>query len=158
MSLARQQIGDQPERRRVFGGSFAAICPLLPQKAWLQGSLLIVERGGEVRQCDLATATRIKLRSVPPFINLSFEVLSAYPEPKSAPTRLVLTGPDWSTLTAQQARQLAQIIGSRTHDRKAADKIVWYLRDLAAREDFRTQPIDWSFRTDPEGLRKRQGG
>lgn len=158
MSLARQQIGDQPEPRRVFGGSSAAICPLLPQQAWLQGTLLIVERDGEVRQCDLATAARIKVRSVPPFINLSFEVLSAYPEPKSAPTRLVLTGPDWSTLTAQQARKLAQIIGSRSHDKKAADKIVWYLRGLAAREDFRTKPTHWSFRTDPEGLRKRQSG
>lgn len=117
MSLVRQQIGGQPEPRRVFGGSFAAICPLLPQQAWLQGSVLIVERDGEVRQCDLATAARIKVRSVLPFINLSFEVLSAYPEPKSAPTRLVLMGPGWSTLTGQQARQLAQIVGSRTHDR-----------------------------------------
>ncbi len=158
MSPVRQQIGDQPEPRRVFGGSIAAICPLLPQQAWLQGSLLIVERDGEVRQCDLVTAARIKVRSVPPFINLSFEILSAYPEPKNAPTRLVLMGPGWSTLTGQQARQLAQIVGSRTHDRKAADKIVWYLRDLAAREDFRTQPIDWSFRTDPERVRKGQGG
>lgn len=158
MSLGRQSIGDQPEPRRLFGGSFAAICPLLPQQAWLQGSRLIVERGQEVRQCDLATAARIKVRTIPPFINLSFEILSAYPEPKSTPTRLVLAGPDWSTLTGQQARQLAQIIDSRRHDRRAADKIVWYLRGVAAREDFRTQPIDWSFRTDPKGQQKWQGG
>jgi hypothetical protein len=158
MSLVRQQIGGQPEPRRLFGGSFTAICPLLPQQAWLEGSLLIVERGGKVSQCDLVAAARIKVRSVPPLINLSCEVLSAYPEPTSIPTRLVLAGPDWYTLTAQQGRQLAQIIGSRTHDKKAADKVVRYLRDLAAREAFRTQPIDWSFRTDPEGLRKRQGG
>jgi hypothetical protein len=70
----------------------------------------------------------------------------------------VLAGPDWYTLTAQQARQLTQIIGSRTHNKKDADKVVRYLRDLAARQDFRTQPIDWSLRTEPEGLRKRQGG
>jgi hypothetical protein len=41
MSLVRQQIGGQPEPRRVFGGSLTAICPLLPQQACLEGSLLI---------------------------------------------------------------------------------------------------------------------
>lgn len=158
MGLVRQPIGDQPEPRGVFGGNFTVICPLLPQQAWLEGSLLIVERGGEVSQCDLATAARIIIRIAPPLIARACRVLSAYPEPNSTPTRLVIAGPDWYTLTAQQARQLAQIIGSRTHDKKAADKVVRYLRDLAAREDFRTQPIDWSFRTDPEGVQKRQGG
>jgi len=54
--------------------------PLLPQQAWLQGSLPIVERVQKVSQCDLATAALIKIRSVKPFLSgmgWSFEVLHA---------------------------------------------------------------------------------
>jgi hypothetical protein len=58
--------------------------------------VLTVQDRHEVRRFDLATASKIALRSVPPLISWSFLVLHAYQEAGSRPVRLVLEGPDWS--------------------------------------------------------------
>jgi len=132
--------------------------PLLPQQAWLQGSLLIVERGQEVSQCDLATAAFISIRSSKPFLSgfgWVFEVLHAWQAPDNAPTRLVLAGPDWFLLTGDEYRRLARILSSRADTDRKISKVVRRLQECAAYEDFRSQPPDWSFRTDPGGTRKR---
>jgi len=137
--------------------AYPHLYPLLPQQAWLQGSLLIVERSQKVSQCDLATAARIKIRSVKPFLSglgWLFEVLDAYQALDSAPTRLVLTGPDWYLLTGAEYRQLAQILGSRADTDRKINRLIRRLQNYAAYEDFRSQPPDWSFRTDPRGTRK----
>jgi len=56
-----------------------------------------------------------------------------------------------------QFRRLAQIIGTR-HD--AGDRpvrgIIRRLNKMADDQDARSQPLDWSFRTDPQELRKNE--
>jgi hypothetical protein len=160
--VPREPIANRPEPRRVFGGppwsKRSHFYPLLPQQAWLQGSLLIVERFQEVSQCDLATAALIKIRAVKPLlsgIGWVFGVLHACQALDSAPTRLVLTGPDWYLLTGDEYRRLAQILSSRADADGKIGKVIQSLRDYGAYEDFRSQPPDWSFRTDPGATRKR---
>jgi hypothetical protein len=69
VTVPREPIANQREPGRVFGRPprfmRPHLYPLLPQQAWLQGSRLIVERFQEVSQCDLATAARVKICSVP---------------------------------------------------------------------------------------------
>ena len=81
----------------------------------------------------------------------------AYQDDRSTPARLVLAGPDWYLLTGPQFRRLAEIIGAR-HD--AGDRpvrgIVRRLNTMAHDQDARSQTLDWSFRTDPQGLRKNE--
>jgi hypothetical protein len=87
-----------------------------------------------------------------------FDVLYAYQDDRSTPARLVLAGPGWYLLTGKQFRRLAEIIGAR-HD--ANDRpvrgIVRRLNRMADAQNIRSQPLDWSFRTDPQGLRKKLG-
>jgi hypothetical protein len=170
-------IGGEPESSRLFG--FSPAYPFLPQRAWLEGSVLTVERnvlpvwgslltaeGGlltiegkrDVRQCDLGSASKIALRQVPPLFSWSVLVLYAWQEPGSPPVRLVLAGPGWVLLTAAHLRMLAQVIGSRPgQPGRKISNVVRHLRDLAACQDLRTQPIDWSFRTDPKGHHRSSG-
>ena len=60
-----------------------------------------------------------------------------------------LCGPGWYLLTGNQLRRLAEIIAAR-HD--AIDRpvrgIVRRLNRMADAQDIRSQPLDWSFRTD----------
>ena len=63
----------------------------------------------------------------------------------------MLTGPDWYLLTGEEYRRLAQILSSRADTDRKIDKVIRRLRDYGAYEDFRSQPPDWSFRTDPGG-------
>jgi hypothetical protein len=130
--------------------------PFQPQRAWLEGSVLAVEYKGEVRRCDLLSASEIELMWTP--VNgtyWSFRSLLAYQEPDAEPVRLVVQGPSWVPLTAAQLRMLAQIIDSRPGEpERRIRKIVRYLRQLADSEDLRTN-WDWSFRTDPQGRRTR---
>lgn len=160
MTVPRAQIASRPEPRRprLPGFMHTHLHPLLPQQAWLQGSLLIVERLQEVSQCDLATAARIKIRSVKPVLSgmgWVFEVLYAYQEIDSVPTRLVLTGPDWYLLSGDEYRQLARILSSRADTGRKINRVIRCLHDCGAYEDFRSQPPDWSSRTDPRGTRER---
>jgi hypothetical protein len=162
VSVPREPIAGQPEPGRVFGRSNRFmpryLYPLLPQRAWLQGSVLIVERCQEVSQCDLANAALVKIRSVKPLlsgIGWSFDVLHACQTLDGAPTRMVLTGPDWYLLTGDEYRRLAHILSTRADADGKIDKVIRSLRDYGAYEDFRSQPPDWSFRTDPSGTRKR---
>src|SRR5262249_11689209 len=50
MGLDYEQPGLSPPRTR-------GARRWLPQRAWLDGAVLVVERGGAVRQCDLAAAS-----------------------------------------------------------------------------------------------------
>lgn len=162
MTVRREPIANQPEPGRVFGRlprfMRPHMYPLLPQQAWLQGSLLVVGRRQGVSQCDLATAAFISIRTAKPLLSgfgWGFEILHARQAPDSAPTRLVLTGPDWYLLTGDEYRRIAQILSSRPETDGKIDKVIRRLRDCGAREDFRSRPPDWSFRTDPGGTRKR---
>lgn len=148
----RVPIGGQPEPRRLFGMHPPFLYPFLPQRAWLEGSVLTVEYKQAVRRCDIALASKIALRRVWTIGgNWSFLVLYAYQEPASEPVRLVVQGPDWVLLTAEHLRMLAQVIDSRPGEPgKKIKKIVSRLRGLADYEDLRTRPIDWSFRTGPQ--------
>jgi hypothetical protein len=160
VTVPRELIAGQPEPGRVFGRAprfmRPYLYPFLPQQAWLQGRLLIVERFQEVSQCDLATAALTEIRSVKPVLSgfgWSFDVLHACQTLDSAPTRLVLTGPDWYLLTGDEYRRLAQILSSRTDTDRKIGKVIRRLQDYGTSEDFRSQPTDWSFRTDPSGTR-----
>lgn len=155
----REPIGGLPGRRQ--GRFDAPFYPFQPQQAWLQGSVLIVEFNGESASCDLVTAARIRIRGRPvPVFNRGwvFDVLFAYQDDASTPARLVLAGPGWYLLTGNQFRRLAEII--RTRD-DAGDRplrgIVRRLNNMADDQDARSQTWDWSFRTDPEGLRNNEG-
>jgi hypothetical protein len=154
----REPIGGLPGRRQ--GRFEAPLYPFQPQQAWLQGTVLIVDFNHESAECDLVTAARIRIRGRPlPVFNGGwvFDVLYAYQDDRSTPARLVLAGPGWYLLTGKQFRRLAEIIGAR-HD--ASDRpmrrIIRRLNRMADEQDFRSQPLDWSFRTDPQGLRKKQ--
>jgi hypothetical protein len=154
----REPIGGLPGRRQ---GRFGApLRPFQPQQAWLQGTVLIVEFNHESYQCDLITAARIRMRGRPvPVFNggWAFDVLSAYQDEKSTPARLVLAGPGWYLLTGMQFRRLAEIIGARHDARERPVRgIVRRLIRMADEQDIRSQPPDWSFRTDPPGLRQKK--
>jgi hypothetical protein len=143
----------------MFGRGPRFLRPFLPQRAWLQGSVLTVDDGQGARQCDLDSASKIALRSVPPIGTWSFLVLYAWPEPGSTPVRLVLDGPGWLLLTGDHLRMLARVIGSRPGTPSSKiNKIVRHLNDLAAYDDLHSQPIDWSFRTNPQGRDRPAGG
>jgi len=158
MISPREPIGGLPGRRQ---GRFGApLYPFQPQQAWLQGTVLIVEFNHESAACDLVTAARIRIRRRPlPVFNRGwvFDVLYAYQDDRSTPARLVLAGPGWYLLTGKHFRRLAEVISAR-HD--ASDRmvrgIVRRLNGKADAQDIRSQPLDWSFRTDPQGLRKQQ--
>jgi hypothetical protein len=154
----REPIGGLPGRRQ--GRYEAALYPFQPQQAWLQGTVLIVDFNHESAECDLVTAARIRIRGRPlPVFNRGwvFDVLFAYQDDRSTPARLVLAGPGWYLLTGNQFRRLAEIVGARpdASDRPVR-RIVRRLNAMAGDQDIRSQPLDWGFRTDPQGLRKKQ--
>jgi len=155
----REPIGGLPGRRQ--GRFDAPLYPFQPQQAWLHGTVLIVEFNHESAECDLVTAARIRIRGRPlPVFNRGwmFDVLYACQDDRSTPARLVLAGPGWYLLTGKQFRRLAEIIGARPD---ASDRtvrgIVRRLNRMADAQDISSQSLDWSFRTDPQGLRKKQG-
>ena len=57
-------------------------------------------------------------------------------------------------LSGDEYRQLAQILRSRGDADKKINRVIGRLQDYGAYEDFRSQPPDWSFRTDPRGTRE----
>ncbi len=147
----------------VFCLAAAALCwtafrvrhHVLPQRAWLTGSILTVGEPGPPRHCDLASAAAIKLTrrsagfggyDLPP-------VLYACQGAGSPPVRVVLRGPDLRPLPAAQLRLLAQAIeahrGPLGPERAGAAQ---QLRNLAARQEAGDPPAvaaDWSHRTGP---------
>jgi hypothetical protein len=158
MTGERMPIGGQEGPARILAGGPKIFCSFLPQQAWLEGSILTVESGQDIRRCDLASASRIAIRSVPRFTSWSFLALYAYQAPGSPPVRLVLEGPRWVLLTAAQLRALAAVISSRSGELGGKTRrVVRRLGELAAYVDLRTKPIDWSFRTDPRGQRQPGG-
>jgi hypothetical protein len=162
----------------IFGALFARfVYDFHPRRAWLEGTVLTVEGprdlrqylslkawlkddagiidGGAVdlRRCDLASASVIKLRrTLPPMARGygSVPVLYARQEPDSLPARLLLRRPDLLPFPADHLRMLAHAIDSRPapHDKKTR-KVIQRLQAMAEP----AEPIDmgWSFRTDPRG-------
>jgi hypothetical protein len=129
----------------------------LPQRAWLDGSVLIVERGGRQRECDLATAKMIKLSSTMPPLDRGYPhavpVLLARQDHGHGQVRLVLRGDDLRIVSADQLLLLAEAIQSGPSPAPHAPKVCRRLRKLADKQ----QPLptlDWSFRTDPHGTRR----
>jgi hypothetical protein len=122
--------------------------------------VLIVDLNHESAECDLVTAVRIRIRGRPlPVFNRGcvFDVLYAYQGSGSTPARLVLAGPGWYPLTGMQFRRLAEIIGARQDaSERTGRAIIRRLNRMAAAQDIRSQPLDWSFRTDPLGQGKTQ--
>jgi hypothetical protein len=153
---SREPIGGLPGRRQ--GRLDAPLYPFQPRQAWLNGTVLIVEFNHRSAECDLVTAARIRGRPLPVFNRgWMFDVLYAYQDDNSTPARLVLAGPGWYLLTGKQFRRLAEIIGARPD---ASDRtvrgIVRRLNRMADAQDVRSQPLDWSFRSDPRGVRQQK--
>ena len=122
----------------------------LPQRAWLDGTVLVVERGHAVRQCDLAAASEVTLRAG----RLDgFLVLRAYQGASEDPSislairfqrrQQLLIRPDGLRLLAEA---IAAGPGSPAH-------VARELRGLADAEDRRHPPRDWSLRASPHGWR-----
>jgi hypothetical protein len=157
----RIQIGGQPEPARTFGRvRFPFLYPHLPQRAFLDGSVLTVEdKRAHTRQCDLVTATEITLKTAYTIgWGWSFRILYSRQAPGTPPARLVLEGPDWFLVSAQHLRLLAQIISSRPGDPgQKIRKVVPRLRDMARYQDYQNRPVDWSFRTDPKRRNQSSG-
>lgn len=129
----------------------------VPQRAWLDGSVLAVERWDKPRQCDLASAEIIKLsRTMPPpdrgYPHI-VPVLLARQHEDHRLVRLVLRGDDLRTVPGEQLLRLADAIESGPSLAPQAPKVCRRLRMLADKQ----QPLpalDWSFRTDPDGTRR----
>jgi hypothetical protein len=157
----RIQIGGQPEPARVFGRvRLPFLYPHLPQRAALEGSALIVEdRRGQVRQCDLGSAAEITLKTAYTIgRGWSFRILYCRQAPGTPPVRLVLEGPDWFLVSAQHLRLLAQIISSRPGGlSQKIRKVAQRLRDMASDQEYQNRPVDWSFRADPKGRNQSSG-
>ncbi len=128
----------------------------VPQRAWLEGSVLAVERGGRQRHCDLASAETIKLSStMPPLTrgySIAVPVLLARQDIASKLVRVVLRGDDLRIIPASQLVLLSEAIESGPAPAPRAPKVSGRLRKLASKQ----QPLsdlDWSFRTDPQRTR-----
>lgn len=147
MVLDYEQPGLSPPRTR---GSRR----WLPQRAWLDGTVLVVERAQTARRCDLAAASGVTLRAG----RLDrFLVLSVFADQGRAPAVTLavryqrrpqlLIRPDGLRLLAAA---LGSGPGSPTH-------VARELRGLADAEERRNPPHDWSLRSSPEGWRWSSG-
>ena len=125
----------------------------LPQQAWLDGTVLVVERGQHVRRCDLAAASDLTLGAA----RLDrFLVLRAY-EGNAADPAVALAvqfQPEQLLVRPDGLRLLAEAIGSRPG---SPTHVARELRGLADAEEQRHPPVDWSLRTSPEGWRWSSG-
>jgi hypothetical protein len=172
----RIPIGRLPEPR--WTPRPAWFFPDVPQRAWLDGSLLIVDD----RQCDLRTAWLIEVAALSGVGQLpqpvswfkalttfatarkwSCTALRAWQESSDEPVQLVLEirreSPDvrWVLLTEEHLRLLAQIIRSRPEDpgdgsRKALSSLDVYAQFQKVRPD---GSWDWSFRAGPQAQNRR---
>jgi hypothetical protein len=104
----------------AFGALFARfLYDYVPQRAWLDGSVLTTERAGQQRRCNLATAEMIKLGSTMPRMVPGYHdavpMLRAQQDKGSKPVRLVLRGNDLHIIPAAELLLLAQAIESRPY-------------------------------------------
>jgi hypothetical protein len=122
----------------LVAGVFAALLgwflhDFVPQRAWLQGSVLVVKRGQRERRCDLATAEILRLgRTMPPLTRDCTDavpVLRAQQQNSGPVVRRVLPGDGLCILPAAQLLLLAEAIpvwctaakGDRANAKKPAD-------------------------------------
>jgi hypothetical protein len=121
---------------------------LHPNCATLDGTVLSTENG----RCDLATAAGVRI-----CVSISqqgpgdfFNYLEAWQGPGQPPVRLLLAALGWFPVAPEHLRMLAAIIEARPgQPDKQAQRAVVYLRNLAGRVEYQSQPIDWSFRAGP---------
>jgi hypothetical protein len=127
-----------------------------PQRAWLEGSELAVERGGRRRHCNLATTEIIKLSYTMPTLTRGYShavpVLRARQYKGGTVIRLVLRGDDLRIMPAGDLLLLAEAIESRPAPAVRAHKVCRRLRKLADKQE-PPPNLDWSFRTNPSGTR-----
>jgi len=127
-----------------------------PQRGWLRGSVLSVERLGGPRECDLATAEVVKLGWTMPTMTRGYTeavpVLAVRQHKGGSLVRLALRGVDLRILPANELLQLAAALESGPAPSPAAAKTSRRLRKLAESEKS-LPPLDWSFRSDPQGTR-----
>jgi hypothetical protein len=129
----------------------------IPQRSWLRGSVLVVERGSRESRCDLATAEILRLgRTMAPLTRGATDavpILRARQDQGGTLVRLVLRGNNLRILPADQLLLLAAAIESGPARSEGGKKVCRRLRSLADKQKPRPVP-DWSFRTDPHGTRK----
>jgi hypothetical protein len=126
----------------------------LPQHAWLHGTVLVVDRGHDVRRCDLATASEVTLRvgRLDGFLVLraregGSEVPAVSLAIRFQRRQQMLIHPD-------ALRLLAEAIGPR---RGSPTHVARELRGLAETEERRNAAAGWSLRTSPQGWRWSSG-
>jgi hypothetical protein len=139
MTGARIPIGVDPDPGGLLRTPFTALFVFLPQRAWLDRSVLTVENARSTGRCDLAIASKIRLRWIPPLPgSWPFLVLYAWPAPDGPPVQLAVRGQGWVLVTPGELRMLAGIIGARPGepDSKLA-RIPARLRELAGIEERR---------------------
>ena len=142
----------------AFGAIFARFLhDFIPQRSSLRGTVLVVERNGRERRCDLATAEILRLgRTMPPLTRGATDdvpVLRARQHEGGKLVRLVLRGDDLRIVPAAQLLLLVEAIESGSARRGRAEKVCRRLRSLADKQK-PLPALDWSFRTDPQGTRK----
>jgi hypothetical protein len=131
--------------------------PYMPQTARLEDAVLIVERRYRVRSCDLVTAAQVAVESRWYGRGAVVHVLTARQEPAGHRVDLVIVWMGSAVISPSGLRRLAQILGRRPDAADSAVQgAVGQLLALADREDQRRTPIDWNFRTSPQGIRARQ--
>jgi hypothetical protein len=111
----------------------------LPQYAWLVGTVLVVERGNALRQCDLATASEVTLRAG--WLDGVLVLSAREGTSEDPPVRLAIKFERRGRLlvSPDALRLLAEAIGPRL-GRSA--HVARDLRDMAGREERRNAPID----------------
>jgi hypothetical protein len=162
--VALASLGGHPARAGAAGLFSLASSALLarflydfiPQRAWLEGTVLTEVRGGRARQCDLASAEIIKLSTTMPPLTRGYSdavpVLRARQEARGKLVRVVLRGDDLCIVPASQLVLLAEAIESGPAPAPQASKVCRRLRKQAGKQ----QPLpalDWRFRSDPHGTR-----
>jgi hypothetical protein len=120
----------------AFGAIFARfLCDFIPQRCSLRGTVLVVERSGRERRCDLATAEILRLgHTVPPLTRRATDdvsVLRARQHEGGTLVRLVLRRDDLRIVPADQLPLLAQAIEPGPARSGSAEKVCRRLRSLA---------------------------
>jgi hypothetical protein len=122
-----------------FGAIFARfLYDFIPQRSSLRGTVLVVERNGRERRCDLATAEILRLgRTMPPLtrgVTADVPVLRARQHKGGKLVRLVLRGDDLRIMPADQLLLLADAIESGSARTGRAEKVCRRLRSLADKQ------------------------
>jgi hypothetical protein len=126
----------------------------LPQHAWLDGTVLVVERAQAARQCDLAAASGVTLQTGRLDRFLVLNAFEGHDQDPSVSLAVRFQRRQQLLIRPDALRLLAEAIGSRPG---SPTHVARELRGLADAEEQRNPPRDWSLRTSPEGWRWSSG-